>query len=153
MVRFARCPAALMAALVLALVGCNGRTDAAQGGLSSEASSSASDVSAAGTASSSSAPGVSAADTPLYEEFTAQAKPPPAKAEPPVSAAEKNAPGYYLAPLSAAWAKSGQTLYVTTYGSGSCPSVVESQIKVVSTKPQRLILRTSNPDNPRGTAP
>lgn len=149
MVRFARCPAALMASLVLALVGCTARTDAAQGG-SPSSSSSAPHVSVADTASST--PEVSSADTPLYEAFTVRAEPPPAEAEPAVSAAENTAPGF-LAPLSAAWAKSGQTLYVTTYGSGSCPTVVELLIKVVNTKPQRLILRTSNPDNPRGTAP
>lgn len=81
---------------------------------------------------------------PSYEAFTVQVGPPPAEAEPAESAA--GTPGF-LTPLSVAWAKSGQILFVTTYGSSSCPSVVEAQI---STGPQRLTLRTSNPDNPGG---
>lgn len=164
-VRLPRRCTAVMATVALALAGCSSESRAAQNGSSSVSPSApalsstttpttSSTISSSGTPSTS--PGVAATgtttDTPSYEAFTVMAGPPPAEADPPVSAVSNTGTGFQ-APLSVAWAKSGQILFVTTYGSSSCPSVVEAQIQVISTRPQRLTLRTSNPDKPRGTAP
>lgn len=90
----------------------------------------------------------SALTTPTYVPFTDHTGPPSDVAA--VVTASTQGGGTVFPPLTFAWAKTGNTLFITTYGSRSCPSVVEAQIRLVTTGPQRLTLRASDPENPGG---
>lgn len=141
----------LLLAGSLVLAGCtssNGTSATAPSAVASALSTTA--PSSDTTASRESSPSVSSSTaTPTYVPHTVGAGPPSGVAA--VIRVQTDGGGpVYLLPMTLAWAKTGTTLFVTTNGSHSCPQVVEAQMTPVSTGPQRITLRTSDPHNPSG---
>ena len=95
-----------------------------------------------GESSTAGTPG-SATTKPTYAPFTVKVGPPTKDIATPVTVqTEVAGNGAFIPPLILAWAKTGSRLYVTTYGSQTCPEVVDH---VSSPGFQRLTLHTSMP--------
>lgn len=80
--------------------------------------------------------------TTTYVPFTVRAGPPSNNVITVVTAETGVDGAAFTPPLTFAWAKTGNKLFVTTFGSQTCPQVVD---QVVSTGSQRLTLHTSQP--------
>ena len=85
---------------------------------------------------------VAAAVKPTYAPFSVTVGPPTKEAAAVVTVQTEVDGSGFIAPLVLAWAKTGSRLYVTTYGSQTCPGVVDH---VSSPGLQRLVLHTSMP--------
>jgi hypothetical protein len=80
--------------------------------------------------------------TATYAPFTVTVGPPTKDAAAVVTVQTEVDGSGFIPPLVMAWAKTGSRLYVTTYGSQTCPEVVDH---VSSPGLQRLVLHTSMP--------